>query len=98
MKISGNQTAVKEMMNLLDPSFVPPFMCRCYGRPQSNTYAADQGLGRTHWCECKEQDYWFEAKIREYAHAYEIEYNGHTISKCVEIPESSDNLINGCVK
>lgn len=29
MKISGNTKAVKEIVNLIDSEFVPPFICRC---------------------------------------------------------------------
>lgn len=101
MKISGNQTAVKEIMNLLDPNFIPPFMCKCYvskGFAQSNVYAEERGLGRTHWCECPEEDKWYEANYREHFHSYEVEYDGNFISKCREILDSSDNILNGCVR
>lgn len=97
MLIYGNQTAIKEIMNLLDPLFVPSFMCRCYGRQPSNIYAVDQGLGRTHWCECLEQDFWFEENYRCYFHIYDVDYNGENILKCKEL-SSSDNLLTGCLK
>jgi hypothetical protein len=40
MKMSGNQTAVKEIMNLLDPSFILPFMYNCSngGSTKIHTY------------------------------------------------------------
>lgn len=31
MKISGNTKSVKEIVNLIDSEFVPPFICRCDG-------------------------------------------------------------------
>lgn len=90
MKISGNQTAVKEIMNLLDPSFLPPFVCRC--RNYHNGMI------------CQEQDLAFEEIYGLYFYIYEIEYDGNKILKCKELnaPRSAgsgkDNILNGCVR
>jgi hypothetical protein len=89
MKIYGNQTAVKEIMNLLDSSFIPPFMCRC--KDYHNAMI------------CEEQDFLFEEIYGLHFYMYEIEYNGSKILKCkpLNYPRNAgsgrDNILNGCV-
>lgn len=90
MKISGNQTAIKEIMNLLDSSFVPPFMCRC--KDSHNAMI------------CEEQDLSFEEIYGSYFYIYEVEYDGNKILKCIKLnsPRNAgsgkDNILNGCVR
>lgn len=89
MFISGNQTAVKEIVNLLDSSFDASRMChQChssFGRQIDDLKSYEETFGSTY-------------------HAYDIEYDGHRISKCKKVnaahyaSDGSDNLFNGCVK
>lgn len=78
-------------MHLLDPSFRPPFLCRC-----------DMVFGsNAHWCECLEQTLKMEEQYGCRFHSYEIEYDGQIISRCRELIPSiqgSDNLLTGCVR
>ena len=88
MLISGNQTAVKEIITLLDPDFLAERMChRCnsnFGQ-QVNDMEHEEIYGLTY-------------------HVYDIEYDGYHISKCKDMNQAhfpidgSDNLLNGCVK
>lgn len=89
MLISGNQTAIKEIINLLDPTFDASRMChRChfsFGRTIEDLKSYEETYGLTY-------------------HIYDIEYNGNRISKCKEAngahyaSDGSGNLLNGCVK
>lgn len=89
MFISGNQTAVKEIVMLLDPSFPAERMChRCC----SNLGWTIDDL------KLYERDY------GPVYHIYDIEYDGHRIFKCKNVNgahcacDGSNNLLNGCVK
>lgn len=89
MIISGNQTAVKEIMNLLDSTFDVTKTCHwCYsnfGRPIDDL-------------KC------YEKSHKLTFHIYDIEYDDNRILKCKGLNQAhyagdgSDNLINGCVK
>lgn len=89
MFISGNQTAIKEIVNLLDPSFDASRMCRqchsSFGRTIEDLKSYEEIYGLTY-------------------HIYDIEYDGNRISKCKEAngahyaSDGSGNLFNGCVK
>lgn len=89
MKISGNQTAIKELVNLLDPNFDAEKMChKCqfsFGMQVEDLKSYEENYGSTF-------------------HIYDIEYDGNHISKCKEMNQAhyasdgSGNLINGCVK
>ena len=89
MIISGNQTAIKEIVNLLDPNFDAARMChKChssFGRTIDDLKTHEEIYGLTY-------------------HVYDIEYDGARISKYKEInaahyaSDGSDNLFNGCVK
>lgn len=89
MLISGNQTAIKEIVNLLDPSFNAEKMCHhchsSFGKTIEDLKSYEEVYGLTY-------------------HIYDIEYNGNRISKYKEINaahyanDCSGNLLNGCVK
>lgn len=90
-KISGNQTAIKEILNLLDPSYVPPFMCRCFGQP--TIVPTEESC---HQCECPEQTKQYEEAYGSTYHQYEVELDKHIIG-CKLLQKESKNLLDGCV-
>lgn len=87
MKISGNQTAIKEIMGLLDPSFIPPFLCKC-------TYG-DSG---THTLICQERDQWFEENYGCSFEVYNVYYDDMRIKNATLVHKYSDNILTGCVR
>lgn len=89
MKISGTQSTIKELLNLLDPTFILPFACRCAGEHNHM------------WCEWEDKDHndFYLPKYYE----YDVEYSGEKILKCLPLnsPKNAgsgqNNLKNGCV-
>lgn len=97
MKISGSQSAIAEILTLLDPTFLHPFRCRC-----TNSGAnLEKGLLGCHYCECEYQPKLFEETFGPAFHSYEIEYDGTKITKCSGKGRDlgfSSNILSGCVK
>lgn len=89
MKISGNQTAIKEVMGLLDPLFIPPFLCKCSNRSQDS---------RTHTLTCRERDQWHEENYGCSFEVYNVDYDGVRIKNATLILKYSDNILTGCVR
>lgn len=97
MKISGNQSAIAEILTLLDPTFLHPFRCRC---PYTDMDLEKRYM-ECHYCECL-----FEPKIKEEAygshfHSYDIEYDGEKITKYSGSGRDwgfSNNILSGCVR
>ncbi len=90
MKISGNQTALREIFILLDKSFKSPFECNCVLVNGS----------RAHTLVCDFQDEWVEANYGCNYYVYEIEYDGEKILKATLLHRdyANANILNGCVK
>ena len=89
MKISGNQTAISEVMMLLDQKFVPPFACKCN----------NNGDNGTHLLSCNYQNKDHENKYGCNFFEYEIEYDGINILsiKLLSKNYSNGNILNGCI-
>mgnify|MGYP006921406141 CR=1 FL=1 len=91
MKISGNQTALREIFSLLDKNFKhPPFGCNCKLVNDS----------RVHTLICDFQDKWFEDNYGCSYYVYEIEYDGSKISKATLLHRdyANANILNGCIR
>ena len=87
MKISGNQTAIAEVLYLLDSEFEPPFSCKC-------------GNDFTHKLNCKYQSKDYERKYGCDHHVYDVSYDGRKINSITLLHRgySNGNLQDGCVK
>jgi len=87
MKISGNQTAIAEILNLLDSKFEPPFSCKC----EDNF---------THKLNCKYQSKIYEEKFGCDHFVYDVSYNDNHIENITLLHRgySNGNLQDGCVK
>lgn len=87
MKISGNQTAISEVIMLLDQKFVPPFACKCKNSDNN-----------THLLSCKYQDKDHEDKYGCDFFEYEIEYDGINILSIKLLSKNYNNILNGCIR
>ena len=87
MIISGNQTAIAEIMQKLDKDFVPPFVCKC-------------GDKSTHKLICGYQDKQMEETFGCSYFEYEIDYDGEHIKsvKLLYKGHSNGNILDGTVK
>lgn len=91
MKISGNQSAIAEILTLLDKNFVHPFSCRCLysGMTESNV--------GTHYLNCNKD---FEHIFGCNYYIYDVDYDGHKITKATLLHHgySNGNILDGTVK
>ncbi len=91
MRISGNQTALRELFKLLDKNFKHSlFECNC-------NFIKDS---RVHNLSCSYQDEWFEDNYGCSYYVYEIDYDGKNISNVVLIHRDwvNANILNGCIR
>jgi hypothetical protein len=86
MKISGNQTAIAEILTLLDKDFVHPFACQC---PNSKG---------AHYCECQYQSKSFEEYYGSCYHEYELSIHNGKIESCKLLHKGSNNILTGCIR
>lgn len=90
MLIAGNQTAIQEILILLDPMFDVSKTCH-------NCYVSFGRLQSINDVQYHEDNYGL------IFHMYDIEYDGHRILKCKNVNQAhfasdgSDNLVNGCI-
>lgn len=91
MKISGNQTAIAEILFLLDSKFIPPFVCHC-NRSKCQT--------NTHVLTCEYQSKEREEIYGPHYYIYEVDYNGVRINSAKLLYHSypDGNLLNGNVR
>ena len=87
MIVSGNQTAIAEVLHLLDKDFEPIFNCKC-----------GDSAGDTHQLICKYESKQFEKNYGEVYQRYNIEYNNSKITKMSLLDSGSKNILTGCVK
>lgn len=96
MKISGNQTAIVEIFNLLDKSFkYSDFVCRC---PHSRVTCEDN-LG-CHYCSCEYQNKLHEQLFGCSYYIFDVDYDGEKIKSVKKIHRgySNGNILDGSVK
>ncbi len=93
MRISGNQTAIRELFQLLDPSLKDPF--KCYGYP-----CGCQHDGKTNILSCKYRNKDFENLYGCDFYDYEFSYDGDKISnlKLLHHGYPNSNILNGTVR
>lgn len=89
MIVSGNQTAIAELLYLLDKDFKPIFNCKCGDNAED-----------THQLICKFQSKTFEKNYGEVYQRYDIEYNNSNskVTKMSLLDSGSKNILTGCVK
>jgi hypothetical protein len=87
MKISGNQTAIAEILYLLDSKFELPFACKC-------------GSDFCHKLNCKYQSRKYEEMYGCDHFVYDVFYDGDNIKNITLLHHgySGGNLQSGCVK
>lgn len=86
MIVSGNQTAIAELLYLLDKNFKPIFNCTC------------NNSGSTHQLICKYQSKQYENIYGETYQRYNIDYIDNKITKMSLLDSGSKNILTGCVK
>ncbi len=86
MKISGNQTAIAEILYLLDSKFKLPFSCKC-------------GSDCTHKLTCQYQSQEYEKKYGCNHFVYDVSYSYGKIKGITLLHRgySNGNLQDGCV-
>ena len=87
MKISGNQTAIAEILYLLDSEFELPFSCKC-------------GSDSTHKLNCHYQSIKYEETYGCNHFVYDVSYDGKKINSTTLLHRgySDGNLQDGCIK
>ncbi len=92
MRISGNQTAIAEILTLLDKNFKHPFECGCnYGRPSNDG---------THFLTCGYRSKEHEQTWGCEHYIYDFNYDGNKISGLTLIHHGwqDGNILDGCVR
>ena len=96
MRISGNQTTIREMFKLLDPAFKDPF--KCYG----HHCGCNDNLQKTraNTLVCRYQDKLSEDNFGCHFYDYEIEYDGDHITniKLLHHSWTNSNILEGTVR
>lgn len=95
MKISGNQTAIVEIFNLLDENFKYfEFVCKCPYSGMSENY-----LG-CHYCICQYQNKLSEKTLGCQYYVFDVDYDGEKIKSVKKLHHgySNGNILDGCVK
>lgn len=96
MKISGNQSAIIEILNLLDKNFPLPFelICLC-----SNSGMNDENIG-CHYLTCFYYGKLYEKEYGCSNYIYDIDYNGEKIKSANLLYRGyiNGNILDGCIK